>query len=178
MNCWKSISVINEFGKERLVFMSLLVTISYFIIHFVIFRTFVSNVPLVDFGLSLLLLIIAIIPIHVFLHCFPIWMFGKRATVSIRHQWPYCNFSTRQVIPKQLLIISIAFPVIVITILTIIISTLMPHWVHLMAMVAAINMGLSVYDLLYLKQLVAAPKSSVIEEYENGYHILYKGVRP
>ncbi|MDQ0254217.1 hypothetical protein J2S74_001592 [Evansella vedderi] len=178
MNCWKSISIEKEFGRERLLFMSLIMMLSYFIIHFVFFRTFISNVPFVDFGLPLLFFILSIIPVHILLHCLPIWAFGKKATISIREQWPYCNFSTKQAISKQLLIVSIAFPLVVITLVTIIISVMMPQWMHVMAIVAAINMGLSVYDLLYLKQLIHAPKSCVIEEYENGYNILYKGVRP
>lgn len=79
--------------------------------------------------------------------------------------------------PKHLLIISIAFPVVTVTVIAIIISVIMPEWMHYMAMIAAINMGLSVHDLLYLNQLKAAPKRSVIEEFENGYHVLYKGAK-
>ncbi|MCD8511191.1 MAG: DUF3267 domain-containing protein [Bacillus sp. (in: Bacteria)] len=121
--------------------------------------------------------ILAIIPIHILLHCIPVWILGKKATVSVRKQWPYANFSMRETMPKHLLIISIAFPVVTVTVIAIIISVIMPEWMHYMAMIAAINMGLSVHDLLYLNQLKAAPKRSVIEEFENGYHVLYKGAK-
>lgn len=177
MNCWKSISIENQFGKDRLLFLSFFTMLSYFILHFVFFRTFVSNTPFVDFGLTFLFLIIAIIPIHILLHCIPVWIFGKKATVCYRNNWPYFNFSVKQTLPKHLVIISIASPVVVVTTISIIISIVLPQWMHYMAMLAAVNMGLSVHDLLYLNQLKAAPKQSVIEEFENGYHVLYKGAK-
>ncbi|MBU9712651.1 DUF3267 domain-containing protein [Evansella tamaricis] len=175
MNCWKTISIENDFGKERLWFLSATMMIAYFMFFFVIFRTFVSTATLEDLGiLFLLITLIIVIPLHLFLHCLPIWISGKKASFGFRKkQWPYFYFSTKLPLTKQLIIISTSSPVIVITSASIIASIIYPQWVHYIAMMSALNFGLCIYDIVTIKHLMSAPKESFIEEHGDGYHILY-----
>ncbi|ADU29730.1 DUF3267 domain-containing protein [Evansella cellulosilytica] len=175
MNCWRTISIEDEFGKDRLWCMSIFVMLFYFILHFVIFRTFITQSEVLnDLGLIFLVFLILIVgPTHVFLHCLPIWLFGKKAAFSIRKsRWPFIYFSSKQALSKQLILLSMSLPTITITAVCISLSFYFPQWVHYFAMIAALNMGMSVNDLLNLKQISCAPKSAVIEEHQNGYHIL------
>ncbi|WP_096188220.1 DUF3267 domain-containing protein [Evansella halocellulosilytica] len=176
MNCLKTISIEHDFGKERLWFLSGLVMISYFIVYFLIFRTFYIQQPLVDYGLVFLFFIVFLVfPAHLFLHCLPIWLTGKRATLGVRtNQWPYMYYSTKDPLPKQLVLLSISSPAVVITFGAVMTTLIFPQWLHYMAMVSALNIGMCVYDYMNFKQLKAAPKSSLIEEHRDGFHILFK----
>ncbi|MDG5786406.1 DUF3267 domain-containing protein [Evansella sp. AB-P1] len=173
MNCWKTISIENQFGKEKLWMISALISILYFIFHFVILSAIVPTTTYSDHGLLLLIIIFSIIPVHLLLHCIPIWLVGKKATFGYRrNQWPYFYFSTKEAIPKQLLLLSISLPALTITGIAIILSLFMPEIMHYLAIAAALNIGICVCDFLYLIQLKSAPREAYIEEHSNGYHIL------
>ncbi|MFA9557217.1 DUF3267 domain-containing protein [Evansella sp. AB-rgal1] len=178
MNCWKSICIETEFGKERLWIMSALIALGYFMVHFVVISTFTSNISFVDYGIIFfILLLIVVIPLHLVLHCLPIWISGRRATFGIRkNQWPYVYFSTKDTVPKRVLLIAISLPAISITTISIVLSVLFPHLMHYMAIISAVNMGICFYDYLHFMHIKSAPSKSLIEEYENGYHILCKSV--
>ncbi|UCZ54322.1 DUF3267 domain-containing protein [Bacillus shivajii] len=176
MNCLKTISVEHDFGKERLWFLSGIVMVGYFIVYYLIFRTFFSQQPLIDYGVGFLFFsLFLVFPAHLFLHCLPIWMKGKKATLGIRrNQWPYIYYSTKNALPKRIVLLSICSPAIVITVSAVIVTILFPQWLHYLAMISALNIGLCVYDYMNFKQLRTAPKSSLIEEHQDGFHILFK----
>ncbi|SDY45922.1 Putative zincin peptidase [Evansella caseinilytica] len=174
MNCWKTISIANEFDKGRLWLLSALTMLIYFLLFFVIFSTFQPNTLFVDYGiLFFILLILAAIPLHLFLHCLPIWLAGKRATFGVRKdQWPYFYYSTKEVLPKRLVLLAVCFPALVITAGSILITVLHPQWMHYTAIVSAFNSGMCVYDFLNVLIIKAAPKKSFVEEHRDGYHVL------
>ena len=176
MNCWKTISVENEFGKNRLWLLSALTMLMYFIVFFVIFSTFFNSAPLVDHGIIFLItLLIIVFPIHVLLHCMPIWLVGKKARMKFRKgQWPFIYYSTKGPLSKQIAVLSTISPALIITSGAILVTVTMPHLMHYTAMMSALNIGICVYDFLNIKQLKAAPKNSFIEEHQDGYHILYQ----
>ncbi|MBU9720724.1 MULTISPECIES: DUF3267 domain-containing protein [Bacillaceae] len=175
MNCWKTISIDHEFGRERLWFMSISMALLYFIFFFVSFRTFYSAPPLMDYGLGFLLFSLAvIIPLHLILHCLPLWIAGKKATFGVRRKfWPFFYYSSKGPLSKQLAITSICAPILVITLVSISAVIIFPEWLHYIAMMSALNFGLCMYDLLTLKHLRTAPKKAYFEEHRDGYHILY-----
>ncbi|WP_416149182.1 DUF3267 domain-containing protein [Salipaludibacillus sp. HK11] len=174
MNCVKTISVENQFGKLRLWFLSSIIMLGYFLIFFMVFRTFFTSVALVDFGVSFLLLSLALVlPIHLLLHCMPIWLVGKKATFGFRkNQWPYFYYSTKQPLSKQISLLSTSSPAFLLTGISIVGSILFPQFVHYIAMMSALNVGICVYDFLNFKQIKTAPKNCFIEENRNGFYVL------
>ncbi|WP_078597344.1 DUF3267 domain-containing protein [Evansella clarkii] len=175
MNCWKSISVEKDIGMVRLLFLSALTMMVYFMVYFVFFTTFITSEPLVDYGvLFLTILMVMVFPLHVLLHCLPIWLSGSKARIRVRKQhWPYIYYSAMGTISKQTAILSAIFPGVVITTGSVLVTVTMPHIMHYMAMMSALNIGICVYDFLHMKQLSRAPKKCLVEEHRNGYHILY-----
>ncbi|MCR6110232.1 DUF3267 domain-containing protein [Bacillus sp. A301a_S52] len=174
MKCLKTISVENQFGKLRLSFLSVIIMMSYFLLFFMVFRTFFQNVPLVDHGILFLFFsLIVIMPVHLLLHCFPIWLTGKKATLGVRkRQWPYFYYSTKQPLSKYVTLLSTAAPAFILTLLSIVGAIIFPHLVHYIAMMSAFNMGICVYDYLNFRQIKRAPRQCLIEETRDGFYIL------
>ncbi|SER73863.1 DUF3267 domain-containing protein [Salipaludibacillus aurantiacus] len=175
MNCLKTISVETQFGKMRLWFLSSLIMMGYFLIFFMVFRTFFFAAPLVDYGAIFLLLSLAVVlPLHLVLHCLPIWLVGKKATFGIRkNQWPYFYYSTKQPLSKHMSLLSTASPAFLLTAVSIAGAFLFPHLVHYIAMMSALNVGICVYDFMNFKQIKSAPKECLIEETRDGFYVLY-----
>lgn len=175
MNCLKTVSVESDFGIARLWFLSSIVMLSYFLIFFMIFRTFLTTAPLVDLGaISLLILLAIVLPIHLFLHCLPIWLIGKKATFGFRkNQWPYFFYSAKDPLSKQMSLLSIGSPAFILTLLSAISAIFFPQFVHYIAMMSAINIGICVYDFLNFKHISSVPKKCLIEEHRDGFYVLY-----
>ncbi|RKL68535.1 hypothetical protein CR203_00305 [Salipaludibacillus neizhouensis] len=174
MNCLKTVSVESEFGIARLWFLSSIVMLGYFLIFFMIFRTFITTAPLVDLGaISFIVLLIIVLPIHLFLHCLPIWLIGRKATFGFRkNQWPYFFYSAKAPLSKQMSLLSIGSPAFILTLLSTVSAILFPQFVHYIAMMSALNIGICVYDFLNFKHISTAPKQSLIEEHRDGFYIL------
>lgn len=174
MNCLKTISVERDFGKGRLILTSVIFSGIYFLLFFTLFRTFLPSVPLVDHGPFLLILVMAaVIPVHLIIHCLPLWLSGTKATCGIRRdQWPFVYYSFRQSITKQISILSTIMPAIVITSLSFVAVVMFPQYIHYIALASALNAGLSVFDLLNFKQICMIPNQCLIEEHRDGFYIL------
>jgi len=175
MNCLKTISVENQFGKVRLWFLSIMTMVGYFLVFFMVFRTFFPSAVLIDHGVSFLLFtLILVLPIHLLLHCLPIWLIGKKATFGIRkNQWPYFYYSTKQPLSKQISLLSTSSPAFLLTAISIAAAILLPQYIHYISMMSALNVGVCVYDFLNFKQIKNAPKNCLIEENRDGFYVLY-----
>lgn len=174
MNCLKTISVENQFGKVRLWVLSSIILISYFLVFFMIFRTFFPTEELIDHGFSFLLITLALVlPIHLVLHCLPLWLVGKKATFGFRKsQWPYFYYSTKQPLSKQMSLLSTSSPAFMLTAISVVAAILLPQYIHYIAMMSALNVGICVYDFLNFKQIKSAPKNCLIEENIDGFYVL------
>jgi hypothetical protein len=174
MNCLKTVSVAKEIGKTRMWFLSSLVMLAYFLIFFTGFQTFGDQIALVDAGFSALFAcMISIVPAHLLLHCLPIWITGKKARCGYRRsQWPFFYYSVQQPISKNLSMISTSSPAVIVTLGAIALAVAFPAYTHYIAIVSAINFGLSTYDYFAFKQMMNAPNESLIEENRTGFHVI------
>ncbi|AOM82457.1 DUF3267 domain-containing protein [Salisediminibacterium beveridgei] len=174
MNCLKTISVERDFGKGRLILTSVIFSGIYFLLFFTLFRTFLPSVPLIDYGPFFLILVMAlVVPVHLIMHCLPLWLSGTKAICGIRKdQWPYLYYSFDQSISKHISITSTVLPAIVITISSIVGVILFPQYIHYIALVSALNAGLCVFDMLNFKQICMISKQCLIEEHRDGFYIL------
>ncbi|WP_026689065.1 DUF3267 domain-containing protein [Alteribacter aurantiacus] len=174
MNCWKTVSVSQDIGRFRLWLLSGLVMVIYFLLYYLVFSTFILEGSLVDYGVTFLIVcLFAVIPLHMLLHCIPVWMLGKKATMGIQmREWPFLYFAVKQPLPKRVSILAICSPAVFITFGAIVISILFPHLLHYAALMSALNIGICMHDFLYFKHIRRAPRDSFVEEYSGGFHIL------
>ncbi|SER96366.1 DUF3267 domain-containing protein [Salisediminibacterium halotolerans] len=174
MNCLKRISVEENYGRSRLWALSLFTSIVYFLVFFSVFRTILSPQTLADHGPFILLaLIAAVLPVHLLLHCMPLWLLGMKATFGIRKsQWPFFYYSVKQPMTKYYGMVVSAFPIIIFTTIAVIASFVFPHYIHYIAMMSALNAGLAIYDLFNYREIRSVPNNSIIEEHRDGFYIL------
>lgn len=174
MNCLKTVSVAREIGKTRMWFLSAMSMLAYFLIFYTMFQTFGSQIPLADYGFFPVILgIAAVIPVHLILHCLPIWAAGKQASFGYRKsQWPYFYYSAKYPLTKNLSMFSTIFPALSVTGAAIILASIFPAQTHYIAILSALNFGLSTYDFFAFRQMFSAPHASLIEENRNGFHVI------
>ncbi len=180
MNCLKTVSVAKEIGKTRMWFLSSLMMLAYFLIFFTMFQTFGAQTPLVDYGFFVVIGgLAAVLPAHLLLHCIPIWAAGRKAKCGFRRsQWPYFYYSSQQPVSRKLSIISTVSPAGVITLGAVVLAAVYPAHTHYIAILSAVNFGLSTYDYFAFRQMLSAPKESLIEENKTGFHIIRPMVEP
>ncbi|TMW74006.1 DUF3267 domain-containing protein [Alteribacter natronophilus] len=174
MNCWKTVSITQDIGRFRLWILSGMVMVLYFLVYFLMFSTFGSGAPLIDYGAAVMIVcLLAVYPLHMLMHCLPVWMLRKKATMKIRmKQWPYLYFSVKQPLPKQLSLMAICSPAVFITGTAAAVSIVYPHLLHYAAIMSALNIGMCVNDFLYVNHIRRAPRHAFVEEYDDGFHIL------
>ncbi|WP_408009502.1 DUF3267 domain-containing protein [Pseudalkalibacillus sp. A8] len=175
MNCYKSINITKDFGKLRLLLMSTLFSLTYFIVYFMVFRMFHPETIYFQTGLMpLLLSTILIIPFHTFLHCLPIWFTGHKASFGIGENRFSFFCRIPGVLSRRVALIAVAFPLIVITLLSLIGSVVFPELLHLFAIVSTLNIFLCVKDMIYIIHLWNAPKDSFLEDGDTGFQIIVR----
>ncbi|PYZ98842.1 hypothetical protein CR205_09805 [Alteribacter lacisalsi] len=174
MNCWKTVSITQDIGKFRLWILSGMLMVSYFLVYFLLFSTFGTGAALIDYGAGVLLIcMLAVFPIHMLMHCIPVWMLGRKATMGVRmKQWPFLYLTVKQPLPKHISLLAICSPAIFITGTAIAVTFIFPHLLHYAALMSALNIGMCVHDFLYVNHIRRAPRHAFVEEYDDGFHIL------
>lgn len=182
MNCLKSIRFVRDFGTVRLAMVSL----SAIPIFFVLFEAFGlnihPNIQLNPFRLPIFLVsILSVYPLHKIFHCLPIWASGKKASLSIelnKNRFPVLFCHIKSPVSRNLAIICIGFPIVAISLLSLIAVFLNPDYLHYFSSVGSLNFGLSMSDCLYISYIMKAPSQTYVEDNRDGFHILvqtYKG---
>ncbi len=78
----------------------------------------------------------------------------------------------KTLIPKNRYILTLLVPFILINSLLIILVLIFPQYAHYLCLLLAYHCSICLIDILYVKNLLLAPKDSVIEETPKGYEIL------
>ncbi|MCF6136175.1 DUF3267 domain-containing protein [Pseudalkalibacillus berkeleyi] len=175
MNCFKSINLTRDYGNLRLGLMSTLFSLTYFIVYFMLFRMFHPETIYSQTGLlPILILVIMVIPLHSLLHCIPIWFTGKKAWIELaenRYSF-FCRIPN--VLPKKTALISVSFPLIVLTSLSLVGPLLYPEYLHVFAIISTVNMFYCFKDMIYIFHLWNAPKDSYLEDSATGFQIIVR----
>ncbi|OZM58151.1 hypothetical protein CIB95_00815 [Lottiidibacillus patelloidae] len=175
MNCWKSINIHRDYGTLRLSLFSIIVTFFYFIAFYLVFSAFHYEEQFYELGLVPFLFgLCLIIPVHKLMHLLPLWLTGTKVDfniVSIKGL-PIPSYCIDEKVSKNKTMFSMLLPFISITITAIIGSVMFPNFFHYFSIFSSINFGLSVIDLLFLFQLLKAPRHAYIENSDVGIDIL------
>lgn len=176
MNCWKTINLSRDLGNQRLTVVSLLVMLAAFIMIFVPLSIIYESIHLNDDYLFLFIIcLLLIIPIHLFCHALPAWLTGQRIKIKISFKsviYPIFKIEYNHSLSRNLKILSFLAPTLLITCPLIFYSIIYPQYMHYLSIGAAINMGLSVTDIIYLMILIKAPKKSIVEHTKYSFDIL------
>ncbi|WP_209122788.1 DUF3267 domain-containing protein [Alkalihalobacillus sp. BA299] len=175
MFCWKSVNIARDFGHTRLTIVSITSGVLFFLVFYLFLSSFIEVTSINQYGVIPFIGGLILITIfHKLLHCVPIWLCGKYAKLTIKRtqKFPILYCFIPNTITKRLCITSALFPLLTITVFATIGSIFSPEHLPYFSIFAAINFGLSIYDIIYVTHLFKAPKSSFIEDHYDGFHIL------
>lgn len=177
MNCWKTINLQKDVGQNRILFLSIITMIFVFILTYLPINLLLPNIHLKDEHFFLfVVLFISLMPIHKLCHALPLLFSGNRVSVKFKQYYliPVLEVKACNSIKKGNMILSLLFPFIFMTAILCLVSIYFTPYVHYICIAMAFHIGLCVPDFIFLKQLLFAPKMSLIEEYEDGYEVLIK----
>lgn len=179
MNCYKSFNVSKQYGTIRLTILSLMGTIFFFTIFYSLFGSNHHKTAFSSFNLLTLIMTIFIVwPVHKSMHCLPLWLAGKRASISIERSInngiPMIYTNIPGTISKHLSIIMVSFPSVIITVVIFASAFKFPSMVYYLSLAGALNFGLCMKDFVYLVHLTKAPANALIEDDRDGCKILIK----
>lgn len=180
MNCWKSININKDYGLQRLIILSFLISLCYFIIFYVTLSLLFPTVHYNGISFSYLVLsMLLVFPIHKFLHCLPVWLMGRKAYLQLRfenYMFPmiYCKYPS--VLPKAVSLVATIAPTVLITSGSIIGCLLFPTYIPLFSIFSSLNIALGITDAIYIIHLWNAPRSAFLEDNHFSFHILTKEV--
>jgi hypothetical protein len=175
MNCWKTINLSKDYGFHRLFFLSIITSVFAFILLFLFLQFIFSTNKLEDTGLFYFIICAALLfPIHQIIHIIVLGMLRKKIQFQTKKKWfiPIIRVKHCQLLSKNVAILTIFSPLFLVTSILLVLSTNYPSYIHYFSILAAVNIGICVTDLLYGYQFLKAPKQCYMEEVNGGYDIL------
>lgn len=176
MNCIKSVHFIRDYGRIRITILSIAASLGFYTLFYVMFLNIHPHHHSVQFNMLVLLaVLIFVYPLHKLFHCLPVWCCGHQATYSLRRKdakFPLLFCDVKRPIPRNLFMVCVAFPGVIVTLALIAASIVFPHVFHYLCIAGTLNIGLSITDFIYLGFLAGAPSHAYIEETNDGFHIL------
>ncbi|WP_077617140.1 DUF3267 domain-containing protein [Bacillus sinesaloumensis] len=176
MTCWKTINLSKDYGFHRIIMISMISMLITFILFYLPMILMYSSIePKEDGSLFFLFSLFLIYPVHALLHILPFWITGKKLKLTFKWVYgiiPIVSTRSKNALSKPFIILVMGTPFLFITGLMIGGCVLFPGYIHYFSIIAAINFGLCVPELIYIGQFIKAPKSCTVEEIEDGYDIL------
>jgi hypothetical protein len=178
MNCLKTVNINKDYGLQRIIIFSILISFSYFVLFYVSFSLLFPNAHLKTSQLwHLVSGLLLVFPIHKVLHCLPIWLSGKKASLQVRlevNNFPMLYCKLPSVLPRNVSLITAALPTILVTFGSIIGSLVYPEYIYVFAIYSSLNIALSTIDVIYFVHLWKAPRCAFLEDNPKIFHILTK----
>lgn len=179
MNCWKSVNLRKENNTTKMTIMSVGFSFLTFMFTFLIFSSLQPETQLKGIGLEVLLLIMLMIyPLHSILHAVPLWMIGIATTWKFdrdrRKQLPVIKYSFSKPVSRNMYVIAMISPFIILGTASIAGAVLMPGYMHYFLIIFSLNSGMALHDFAFIRQLVKAPKHCTVERKLDGMDIVLK----
>lgn len=182
MNCWKSINLAKDFGRNRLFLMSSLITLfSFILLYVVITMAQGSTAKVSEIGILPFFLFLMLLPmVHSSMHILPLILMNKRMKIVFKFKnrcFPVFYYYTKYHLTKKAYLLATIAPTALLTIPGVVASYYFYSYSVYILLLTSVNIGIAFIDLLYICQLWKAPKCSLIENNEdgNGLDILIQG---
>ncbi|WP_456276029.1 DUF3267 domain-containing protein [Bacillus sp. AK128] len=175
MTCWKTINLSKDYGFQRLIFLSFLISILAFIMLYLSLQLFFHSKPLEDNGLLYVLVAaLLLVPGHQIIHIIALKLVGKKVKTKIvrRGLFPIITIKHCELLSKPLALLTILAPLTLFTFLLTVFSMMYPVYIHYVSILMAINIGICVSDIVYSYHIVKAPRKCMLEENNGGYDII------
>ncbi|MCP1145866.1 DUF3267 domain-containing protein [Lysinibacillus endophyticus] len=175
MHCWKTINLKNEYGSTWLTIVSITIFIIIFSFTFVLFGQLHPSFYKDDWLWIFLIWGIFLYPLHKLTHYFSLFGYRKSVKLRIRRDFliiPVLIMRIKKEIPKNRYIFTLLAPFIFINGFVISLILLFPQFTHFLCIILSYHCSICLIDILYVKDLISAPRDSVIEETPKGYEIL------
>lgn len=178
MNCWKTVNIQRDVGQGRVYLLSLISGMLAFIFLFLPYSILHLEAAIKDPGIWLISLMMLTLPfLHKIAHIASLGLLNKRIKIKWeRKYWliPFFSYQMLTSLSKKTSIIIWLAPTIFITVPCLILAVVFPAYYPYLLIFAAVNIGLSFSDFIYIKQFLQAPKKCIIENARDGYDILIK----
>ena len=175
IHCLKTLNIQHQYGTTRLTLWSIIIFVSIFMTSYIFFNLF-HDVQFTDkYFILFLIMLFFLYPIHKILHFIPLYDLRKHIAfrVKIRYGFiPVFHLKLKDPISKNRYIIALLMPFLVISTILIVLIIYFPHYTHYGTLLLASHTSICLLDLLYVKNLIDAPKGAKIEETPKGYEIL------
>jgi hypothetical protein len=175
MNCWKTINLSRDYGFHRLFFLSFLTSILAFILLFLVWNMIFDSKQLEDNGLLyVMIMAVLLLPGHQVVHLGALLLLRKKVQLKVQKIgiFPKVSIKYCELLSKPAAVLTVLAPLFFFSTILLILGLFFPQYIHYFSILAAINIGICVSDLLYSYQFMKAPKKCMLEENNGGYDIL------
>jgi len=175
LHCWKTINIKKEYGSTWLTIMAVSLFIIVFSISFLVFGRIHPTFYQDDYFWLFALCFVLIYPIHKLFHYYS--LFGYRKSVKLKFKIEYrfipiIRMRIKSIIPKKRYVFTLLVPFVVMNGVLIFAAISYPAYAHLISILLAYHCSICFLDILFVINLIRAPKDSVIEETPKGCEIL------
>ena len=175
MRCWKTINVKKHYGLSRLFLLSSILMIAVFIISYISFELTRESGQSDSYFALFLSAVVLLYPVHKAIHFMVLWKYRRRITLVVNRDWAFFPLFLLRIcepIPKTRFAVSLMAPFFILNPLFVMGGVLLPVFSHYFTAMLAFHCGICLIDFVYVKNLSRSPKSSYIEENDDGYEIL------
>jgi len=175
MHCWKTINIKHEYGTIRLTLWSFIIFVLVFSFSFIIFG-YDDPIQYTDeYTWLFFIVVILLYPIHKLVHYFGLFKYRKNIQLKMKLDFnfiPIIRMRLKSMIPKNHYIIVLLLPFFLINLILIYFAYSLPIYTHYFSILLAYHCSICFMDILCVKELLPAPRHSIIEETPKGYEIL------
>ncbi|QCR33661.1 DUF3267 domain-containing protein [Lysinibacillus sp. SGAir0095] len=179
MHCWKTINIKKEYGSTWLTIMAISLFIIVFALSFILFGRVHPTFYRDDYFWLFTLCFVIIYPVHKLLHYFTLFEYRRSVKLRVKIDYkfiPIIRLRIKSIIPKNRYVFTLLMPFIVINGLLIFFAASYEEYVHYFSLLLGYHCSICLIDFLYIKNLIRAPKNSVIEETPKGCEILVQSI--
>ncbi|SOC16796.1 putative zincin peptidase [Ureibacillus xyleni] len=175
MHCWKTINIKNEYGSAWLTIVSISIFILIFSFTFVLFGRIHPSFYKDDWLWLFIIFFVFLYPLHKLTHYFSLLGYRKSVKLRVRREYliiPVLIVRIKKEIPKNRYIFTLLAPFFLINGILILLAISFPQFTHFLCILLSYHCSICLIDILCVKDLIPAPRDSVIEETPKGYEIL------
>lgn len=179
MHCWKTINIKKEYGTTWLTIMTAFIFVIVFSFSFLVFGNIHPTYFRDDYFWFFALCFVLTYPVHKLLHYYSLFEYRKSVKLRVKIDYkfvPIIRMRIKKFIPKKRYIFTLLVPFIIINAVLITVSILYEEYAHYSCILLGYHCSICFLDLLFVKDLLGAPKESVIEETPKGCEVLVQTI--
>lgn len=177
LHCWKTINIKKEYGSTWISIMVTSLFILVFSFSYLVFNRIHPTLYRDDYFWVFVVILLLLYPLHKLIHYYSLFNYRVFVKFRMRIEYkfiPIIRMRIKTIISKKRYIFTLLAPFIIINTILIILAVTFPHHTHFICILLGYHTSICFVDLLYVKNLIVAPKDAVIEETPKGCEILVR----